>query len=676
MKDEGLRRRLAARALPPLAVSALLLSGKLIFHSSAPAPALARFGGEILFFVATALWLRAGIAFFGGRRARPLQVLHVALPLVLFVFLLFIVLNGLHSPVPLRSGAFPLAWMLFPLLLSPLLAFLLAAFRTLSTIKQSRVPTRYFTGMLVVFSAAFFLAPLPSLPEVARGFILACAVLAMAFNSFRVKWIAFLTKKQKRNLFGLSSLFLILAILNTIMAFGGGFLIDALSHLAPGLLQVHKLVMLHSALCLGLILATALFHLPTADAYEQKAREASSLMDLSHAITEMADFGELADKVAAITATVCHADHAWLAILEPAGLTVPGVHNIGHEEALEISRIVVAGTQADGIGLRVLHNQKIRVQMHTDVTTFVFRSLVLAPLTVKNRVTGYLFTAVRKEDVLDDVDLLSVRAFASSAAMALENARLLDSRLEKERLLKELEIARDIQHRLLPNGLPHDPHVDLAAYFSPAYEAGGDYYDFCRVAGRHLAFIIADVSGKGISAAFVMAELKGVFTSLATVCDGPRELLTRANDILKESLERSRFISASCGWLDAERRVLHVARAGHMPFFLISQNQARRFTPGGLVLGMKGSETFAEKLEEIRLELRAGDILVFFTDGVSETRNLLGQDFGYDRICAAILARCGETAAQLTEAVVGELKSFANNPVQHDDISLLVFKIT
>jgi phosphoserine phosphatase RsbU/P len=232
-----------------------------------------------------------------------------------------------------------------------------------------------------------------------------------------------------------------------------------------------------------------------------------------------------------------------------------------------------------------------------------------------------------------------------------------------------------IQHRLLPRSAPQNAFADIAVYFSPAYEVGGDYYDFFQLDDRRLGFVIADVSGKGLAAAFIMAELKGIFESLAGVVIDPGRLLAKANVILRKSLEKNRFVSASYGLIDPQAMTLRVARAGHMPFFLSSGGRIDTRVPPGLVLGAADEPLFSEKLEEISIALRTGDMIVFITDGISEAKNLIGNEFGYKRLQSVIQSKRDANAEELMKSIMDEVKAFANQPVQYDDITLLVIKM-
>jgi phosphoserine phosphatase RsbU/P len=172
-----------------------------------------------------------------------------------------------------------------------------------------------------------------------------------------------------------------------------------------------------------------------------------------------------------------------------------------------------------------------------------------------------------------------------------------------------------------------------------------------------------------------MAELKGIFESLAGVVNDPGQLLAKANGVLRKSLEKNRFVSASYGLIDPQAMVLHVARAGHMPFFLSSGGRIETYVPPGLVLGATGEPLFSEKLKEIAINLHIGDMIVFITDGISEAMNLIGNEFGYERLQSVMQSNRDAGAEELMRLIMAEVKAFANQPVQYDDITLLVIKI-
>jgi sigma-B regulation protein RsbU (phosphoserine phosphatase) len=660
-----------------IAIALILAIFNLLFRGVLPRlePWWVLLGGELVFFSLLAAWAWAGSCFFSKKKERPLAIVFFITILDLLIVILFVVWHSwdFQSAVRGQAGFFARLAVIFLLIvLTAILGLIFSGLRELFLLKKTRQPGWFFEAMLVGLVISFFA---PVVAPVAVPFFMSLSICFMVLNSFRVKWIAFLVKKQKKQLIGLAGLSLGIFMANAILIFNSRIADVMIPVLSPGLFQLGKIILLYGACYSGVILFATLFHLPTADAYDRKAEEFASLVDLSQSITGTMEFKELAEKVTTVTAGVCHSDFSWLLIDQNDEFSVPAAFNIGNREARELSLALLGEMVPDNRTVRIFRDKKLKIHIQNDVLNFSFSSLAVAPLRVKNRTTGYLFMAIKRDSIFEEEDIRTIEAFANSAAMALENARMLETRLEKERLLKELEVARVIQRRLLPQSAPKAANADIAVYFSPAYEVGGDYYDFFLLDDRRLGFVIADVSGKGLAAAFIMAELKGIFESLAGVVMDPAQLLAKANGVLRKSLEKNRFVSASYGLIDQQAMVLRVARAGHMPFFLSSGDRIETHVPPGLVLGAADEPLFSEKLKEITITLRSGDVIVFITDGISEAKNLSGNEFGYERLQSVIQSKRQASAQELTKLIMEEVKAFANQPVQYDDITLLVFKI-
>ncbi|HET8645653.1 MAG TPA: SpoIIE family protein phosphatase, partial [Vicinamibacteria bacterium] len=231
---------------------------------------------------------------------------------------------------------------------------------------------------------------------------------------------------------------------------------------------------------------------------------------------------------------------------------------------------------------------------------------------------------------------------------------------EKERLEEELRIARRIQMSLLPQGTVSVPHLSIAATCIPAAEVGGDYYDQLPLPGDRLAVLVADVSGKGTSAALYMAELKGLMLSLSRVHDSPALLLAEANRILSADMDARSFITMSYAVLEPRARRMRYARAGHSPLMqrVAATGETRVLAPPGLGLGLDGGAQFERVLEESEVPLAIGDVFVFFTDGISEAMNTRGELFGEDRL-REVLGRDGRPGSEeLRDRVLEEVRQF------------------
>lgn len=263
---------------------------------------------------------------------------------------------------------------------------------------------------------------------------------------------------------------------------------------------------------------------------------------------------------------------------------------------------------------------------------------------------------------------------------SIEN--LLQTAAEKKRLEEELRIARQIQMSLLPRGPLAFPGISVTALCVPAREVGGDYYDFFPLGDRQLGVLIADVSGKGTSAALYMAELKGLVLSLSQIYRSPRQMLMEVNRIISENLDTRSFITMTYGVLDLVEGVLTFARAGHTPLlYLPSGDQAtgaQVLTPSGIVVGLRipgANEKFADLLEEERVQLQEGDVFVLFTDGITEAMNRESELFGETRLAALVSEHGHLDAAELRERILREIESFVGGADQHDDMTMILMKV-
>src|SRR5207247_73510 len=224
---------------------------------------------------------------------------------------------------------------------------------------------------------------------------------------------------------------------------------------------------------------------------------------------------------------------------------------------------------------------------------------------------------------------------------------------------EELGIAHEIQMSLLPQGQLAMPGLSVTALCVPAREVGGDYYDFLPLDDHRLGVLIADVSGKGTSAALYMAELKGLVLSLSEIHPSPRRLLVAANRIIAKHLDARSFITMTYAIIDLRARTMTYARAGHTPLIYVpgAGAESRRvhiLAPEGMVLGLKldNGEMFERLLEEETIHLRPGDLYLFFTDGISEAMNTHDDCFGETRLGELMEAHADLPSDQLRERML------------------------
>jgi serine phosphatase RsbU (regulator of sigma subunit) len=251
---------------------------------------------------------------------------------------------------------------------------------------------------------------------------------------------------------------------------------------------------------------------------------------------------------------------------------------------------------------------------------------------------------------------------------------LLDEEKEKQRLEEELRIARTIQLKLLPKETYTCDHFSLAAANIPATEIAGDYFDYFHKENGQLLFLVADVSGKGASAAFYMAELKGLMNYLQRLNDSPREILHQCHTSLSDSFERVTFITVNMALVDPATDRLVLARAGHTPaiYYQAAQNRCTILSPAGMAIGL--SNFSREKIEETVLTLGEGDILFFFSDGLSEIQNDQGDMLGVDALSKLICRHAHLSCEQIKERVLEASNDYSGEEQNCDDLTFVLFK--
>ncbi len=241
----------------------------------------------------------------------------------------------------------------------------------------------------------------------------------------------------------------------------------------------------------------------------------------------------------------------------------------------------------------------------------------------------------------------------------------------KEKYEEELRIARDIQMSLLPDMRDTPAGEHISAICIPAKQVGGDYYDVFEVAAGRVGIFIADVSGKGTSAAFYMAELKGVLIALRHLWDDPRQLMLAINEILYPALSANVFISAAYLLLDGQRGIATLARAGHCPALHISQGKCHDVLPPGMAIGLAKNSVFGKIIKPVVFTLKPDDKIILYTDGLDEMTNQ-GELYGLDRLRDVLISFSELGSEDIRDAVLADVRKFVSTGEQNDDLTLVV----
>jgi sigma-B regulation protein RsbU (phosphoserine phosphatase) len=239
-----------------------------------------------------------------------------------------------------------------------------------------------------------------------------------------------------------------------------------------------------------------------------------------------------------------------------------------------------------------------------------------------------------------------------------------------ERQEEELERAREIQQSLLPKEIPQLPGFEVAGAWLPARVVGGDYYDVLRLSDARLAICIADVVGKGVSAALLMANVQATVRAFARDSESPAAVCRKINDVLCANIATGKFVTFFYAVLDTKKRTLHYCNAGHPYPLLVSADSIRQLAQGGPVLGIFPSWEYQDSIAE----LRSGDRLFLFTDGITEASEADGQEFGDDNVAAFAKAHRMNFASELNRRLLAQVTAFCNGQFQ-DDVTLLVVAV-
>ncbi len=299
------------------------------------------------------------------------------------------------------------------------------------------------------------------------------------------------------------------------------------------------------------------------------------------------------------------------------------------------------------------------------------RSEMIAPIISNHEVIGVFDLESDELNAYSDDDLELLMMLASQVAIIIEKVKLHEQLIEKKRLEGQLEVARQVQLELLPSGDPKLPGYDISAYNYPTEEVSGDYFDWVRMHEDQIALVIADVSGKGVPAALLMAFLRASLRAATHIGYAPQVSMAKVNYLLWESIESNQFITAFYGVLDTENQTLTYANAGHNPPLLLNaRNEVQFIERGGLPLGM-----FREtRYHQYHLSIEPGEVLVLYTDGATEATNPAGEEFGRDRLAEAVRASAQLSARDLIRRLQSEVVTWTEGQGASDDITFFVIK--
>ena len=307
---------------------------------------------------------------------------------------------------------------------------------------------------------------------------------------------------------------------------------------------------------------------------------------------------------------------------------------------------------------------------------FRTRNILAVPLyDYADDLVGVLEVMNKKSGAFGEYDINLAETLAAQAGVAVQRANLIRHYIEKQKMQRALEIARDIQRGLLPKAVPRLPGFDVAGFSQPADETGGDIYDFLPVDEQRLGIMVADAAGHGIGPALVIAETRAMLRALSGRAADVSAMLATVNDLLAADLEDARFVTCFLGVLDAARSRLTFASAGHGPILLYDRraDEFTQQTATGIPLGAFDGVTFETIVE---WDLRPGDFAAILTDGLFEAMDANQEQFGIERVMDLLRRCCDVPAREMVETLRATVMSHAGDLPQADDLTAVVIRRT
>lgn len=518
------------------------------------------------------------------------------------------------------------------------------------------------------------------MPMIVFGGILSSLALTL---TFRIGWLINLKKREKVSLLGLSFVGM-LASTAMITLGQDSDTGRALLSITPGISALMIVMSLSMVTTQITLFFNALIVLPTAEAIDRRNVEVSSLTNLARLLTQSFDSEELMSTAISIASDVTNGTVAWIESGEGES------REVRYDQRSRVPHKVTNGLMRAQVGRDVTLSDSVRSNRKIQVIDRVsgarwangggepkeLRSVAAAPLQVGEELFGTIYVAKAKTYGFDRQDMAILGAVADQIALAIEHSRLVQGSLERERFEQEMLIARDLQRRLLPKVMPASPYYEIWAESEPASMVGGDYYDVVSFSDKTIGLLVADVSGKGASAALYMGMAKGIIQALSGTCATPHELMSQANLALHGNIDQRWFITMTCAQIIAEERKLRVARAGHCPTLLVRSGVASYSKPRGLGLAIARPSIFDKNLELEEMQFAPGDYVIFLSDGIPEARSPQGEELDYERLLAIVEDACGKqpSAEELRNVIFQEITSFIEGEPLGDDSTLVILR--
>jgi serine phosphatase RsbU (regulator of sigma subunit) len=555
---------------------------------------------------------------------------------------------------------------------------LFALYRNLVFVQQGRHTERNFRLLLLALLLNLGLVlvsgqdsklrlPGPFAFDSPNVFSILLVVLA-ALHGFRCKWIHYITRKSKLILFFAGG------VLYGLFLSQSGRAAEAIREASLAGETVLSSLLQVFAVYAGMGLAGILIHLPSAGLMDRKMREVRSFQELSAALSGDLKRETLLAKIPTLAAAMVDAESAWLEMESEGDVSIVSTHGIGAQVVEAFPEAFRAQCRDQAIALD-------RVLLMNDLSKCRAResgapagSLLAASILSQSRRVGVLYAMKPEPFGFVEESQGIFQAFANQVAISLENVELVELSIQRGKAEEELRLAHQAQMRLLPQRMPKVPGYEIEGLCVTANEIGGDFYDVISVGPDRIDIVIGDVSGKGATAAFYMAEFKGFIQALVCHCQSPRDILVEMNTFVKTQCDPDMFLTMVYAVLTPSRRSVRFARAGHCPVGRIRGGKVEWMEPRGLGIGLVQSRMFRARCEEKELDLVPGDTMLFYTDGLTEARNPAREEFGEARLTRLVQEAPVGHADSFVRAITDCIDGFTGAEPRQDDITLVALR--
>ncbi|MFN4242255.1 MAG: SpoIIE family protein phosphatase [Tepidisphaerales bacterium] len=410
----------------------------------------------------------------------------------------------------------------------------------------------------------------------------------------------------------------------------------------------------------------------------QRVAELSALYNVSTILADARDLQSVLERAARVVCEVMGAKAASIRLIdfEKDELVIKAVHNLSptyqKKGPVRLSTSGIDHVALSEKGYEYVRDMKrdprVRYPQESEREGIV--SMLSVGMKYKGKPIGVMRVYTEKEQTFSPLRIELLKAVAAQAAAAIENARLLEETLEAQRLEKQVEMAADVQKRMIPSTPPPFPAADVSAVYVPCYELGGDFYDFIPLGEESLGMAVADVSGKGVAASLIMAAVRSALRAQTDNVYYLHEVVRRINAMLCRDTLPTEFVTLFYGVLHAPTRRFTYCNAGHVPALILRQGEIIELGSDDMVLGVDPDQEYRQHI----VDLLPDDLLLIYTDGLPDAMNFDRETFGRQRLMEAF-RQGGATAEQVAQNILWSVRRFVGMAKRNDDITMIVARI-